>query len=106
MKVERFEAGPWLGVRVIYQDKLYDPRLGTAGDNPAHWNREKTPADKLPFSHCGVFLCTDVSVNQFSVSLIQLSVSDAATIKWVNGEEKGCCEHFNILFRFRILKPC
>lgn len=80
-KVERLEAGPGFGVRVICQDKLCEPRLSTAGDNPACWNRERKPADKLSFSHSGVFLCTDVSVNQFSVSLTQLSVSDAAAIK-------------------------
>lgn len=87
--------GQGVGVRVICQDKLCDPGLG---GNPACWNREKTPADKLSFSRCAVFLCTDVSVNQFSVSLIQLSVSDAAAIKYVNGEEKGDCEHIHILF--------
>lgn len=52
------------------------PRLSTAGDSPARWNREKT--HELSFSHCGVFPRTDVSVNEFSVSLIQLSVSEAA----------------------------
>lgn len=43
------------------------------GDNPAHWNTEKTPADKLSFSPRGVFTCTDISVNQLSVTFIQLS---------------------------------
>lgn len=62
---------------VICQDKLCDPRLGTTSDNPECWNREKTPADKLLFSDCGVFLCTD---NQLGVSLIQLSVSSPAEI--------------------------
>lgn len=70
------KAGLGVGVRVICQDKLCDPSLGTAGDNPAYWNRKKTPADKLSLNHC-----TDISVNQFNVSLIQ-SFSDAER-EWI-----------------------
>lgn len=45
----------------ISQDKLWDPG----------WNREKTPADTLLFSHRGVFWCPDVSVNGFDSAVSQ-----------------------------------
>lgn len=85
VEVERLEAGPGVSVRVICQDKLCDPRLGAAGDNPARWNRERnTRWQAVVRSVCVVcffFLWTDVSVYQFSVSRIRLSVSDAAAVK-------------------------
>lgn len=75
LKAPSLEAGPqgegWARVgrpRRLSARTNCDP----VGDNPARQNTEKTPADKLTFSPRGAFTCTDISVEQFSVTFNQL----------------------------------
>ncbi|KAF0031760.1 hypothetical protein F2P81_016315 [Scophthalmus maximus] len=77
------------------RDRLCDPRLGTTSDIPECWNRENT----LRLISCQSPRCVSTAVtsvqHQFG-SAVSQSAAPAETDE-VNGEEKSCCEHINIL---------
>ena len=60
--------------------RLTAPGLSAGASLGLDKEREKTPADKLLFSGCVVFLCINGRVNRFGVSRSQQSVSNPAEI--------------------------